>query len=267
MRGRTRVLGSSPCRVGGLSRGSSRTIIALAAALCCLGWLSSVAVATVVCDEESTYCRDVNLRCTYSGQGQNCCAYTCAPDESCTAEEQQPLVECAPPEVYVHRNLYSGAPGCVAVDGQTTVINQSDFYWYKFSASTTADSQIWGCNDCQVTTTDEDQQVAPRGHSGYSWSQGVSFPSETSGCECSAFITSGCCDNCPSEYAEEPECVNNHCNLDDPCHTGQVCASVTSNVQFIAWSKNGTSWISYSTPKTVPVTHFTSACAKAQGCN
>jgi hypothetical protein len=259
MRSRALDLGSSPCRAGGPPRRSTRIIIALAAAMCCLGWLSSVAVATVVCDEESTYCRDVGLRCTYSGQGQNCCAYTCAPDESCTAEEQQPLVECAPPEVYVHRNVYSGAPGCeTALDGQTDVINQSDFYWYKFNASTTAESQIWSCPDCHETANDDDQQVKPTGQAGFHWHHSVSLPTTTSCNTCPTCITSGCCDNCPSD-CQDSECDNKRCNSESP-HTGQVCASVTSYVEFTAWSKNGTSWISYSSPKTVPVFHLTSAC-------
>ena len=220
MRSLTQVLGWSTCRVGGSSRKCIRVVIALAAAMCCLGWLSSVAVAQFVCDEESTYCRDVDLRCTYSGQGQNCCAYICAPDESCTAAEQQPLTECAPPEVDMHLNVYSGAPGCTIPEAQTSVVNQSTLYWYKVTATTTGDSQIWSCSECQVNVIDENQPVAPKPQSGYIFRQTVIFPSPT-GCECSPYAEGGCCDNCPVEYSEEPDCINNHCN---PAlhHAGQV---------------------------------------------
>ena len=261
MRSRTLIPGWSLCRVSGSSSKRIRVVIALAAAMCCLGWLSSVAVAQFVCDEESTYCRDVNLRCTYSGQGQNCCVYTCAPDDSCTAAEQQPMVECAPPDVKISFTVYSGAPGCTVPEGQARVTNLTSLYWYKLNFVTTADSQIWNCSACQRTFEDLLTPLAPAGQAGYTLDHTVVFPSPSE-CTCSPYAEGGCCDNCPYEYRNEEDCVNKHCN---PAagHEGQVCASMSSTVEVVSWSEDGTTYKAFS-PHRWPTGLFTSACIDNQ---
>ncbi len=259
MRSRALVLGCCPCPVSETSSKCVRVVIALAAAIFCVGWLSSAAVADVICVEDDSYCRDVGLRCTYSGSTQTCCAYTCEPDETCTAAELQPLTECSPPEVDVHLHVYSGAAGCTLPEAKTSAYNQSTLYWYKLNATTTGDSQIWSCPDCYVTVTDTNQPIAPSGQSGSSFHQTIVFPSQTS-CQCSSYAEGGCCDNCPSQYSEEPECVNKHCNSTSP-HTGQVCASVTEDYKVVKWSEDGTYWKTYPSPVALTVYRFTSACS------
>jgi len=42
----------------------------------------------------TSYCNDVNYRCTFNGNCTGCCHYTCDYDESCTAPEQAPPGAC-----------------------------------------------------------------------------------------------------------------------------------------------------------------------------
>lgn len=258
MRSRKRIPGWFRCSVGGSSRSSFRVVIALAAAMFCVGWFSSVAAVTCVVDD--SYCRDVDLRCTYSGQGQNCCFYTCGPDDSCTEAELQPMSECSPPEVKIDLRVHSGAPGCTLPEAQTTVTNESPLYWYELSAWTTGNAVgVWGCSECEVTVNDSNVTLGRSDEPNSSLTQLIVFPGETS-CECPEIPgMGGCCDNCPWASRNDPRC-SYHCNATTP-HADQYCAGVTQEVQVVKWSPDNQVWKSYPNPVLVDVDLYTSSCS------
>jgi len=220
MRSLALVLGWSPCRVGGSSSRSIRVVVALAVAMMCVGWSSSVTVATeIVCVE--SYCRDVGLLCTLSGtnQQQRCCIYSCAPDESCSELELRPLNDCVPPEVNVDVCVHSGAPGCTVVEAKTTVTNQSPYY-YKLNMWTTAGSQaIWGCSGCERTESNEEVVLPPLDDFAQSvtmWNCGEASCEELACCH-GDLDTVSCCNNCPAN-STDPACPSK-------CGATQICAT------------------------------------------
>ncbi len=250
MRSRALVLGWCPGRAGESLGKCIRVVVVLAAAMTCVGWLSSVAVAAYVCVEGDSYCRDVNVRCTYSGSGENCCAYTCAPDESCTEPDPWPPSECEPPAPQPPPMcvcIVGRRPGCDFTESTYYLYNLSP-YWYKVSALTWVDG--FGVSQCSGCYTDHlfgNSVVAP--NSMVDLSPGL-LPNNNP-----------CGDGCYSSCDNTP--YGTYCPSHGECGTSsEVYATVGADyIKLVGWSVDGYGY-HYWSPSQRPVVQ-PAACAES----